>query len=212
MSFISRNILLEKYSIIFNLCQGFSKTLKNATILVQTLNKSMTLDLKSKIRSIPDWPKKGIVFRDITPVLEDAKLFRHLIDQLAKPYLKKKIDIIVGIDARGFILAAALAYKLKTGLGIVRKSGKLPYKTIKKKYSLEYASNILEMHQDTIKPGQKVLLVDDLLATGGTMKAAVDLVKKLGGKVVGIEFFIGLKDLKGIKKLKGYPIKSLIYF
>lgn len=172
----------------------------------------MIYDLKSKIRSIPDWPKKGIVFRDITPVLEDAKLFRHLIDQLAKPYLKKKIDMIVGIDARGFILAAALAYKLKTGLGIVRKSGKLPYKTIKKKYSLEYASNILEMHQDTIKPGQRVLLVDDLLATGGTMKAAVDLVKKQGGKIVGIEFFVGLKDLKGIKKLKGYSVKSLIYF
>jgi len=172
----------------------------------------MTYNLKSKIRSILDWPKKGIVFRDITPVLEDAKLFRYLIDQLGKPYIKKKIDMVVGIDARGFILASALAYKLKTGLGIVRKSGKLPHKTIKKKYSLEYASNVLEMHHDTIKPGQKVLLVDDLLARGGTMKATVDLVKKLGGKVVGIDFFIELKDLKGRKKLKGYPVKSLINF
>jgi adenine phosphoribosyltransferase len=172
----------------------------------------MLQDLKSKVRAIPNWPKKGIIFRDITPVIEDRKLFRCLIDQLAKPYLKKKIDMIVGIDARGFILAAALAYKLKTGLGIVRKIGKLPYKTIRKKYSLEYASNTLEMHQDTIKPGQKVLLVDDLLATGGTMKAAVDLVEELGGKVIGIEFFIDLKDLGGIKKLKGYPVKSLIKF
>lgn len=172
----------------------------------------MLQDLKSKVRAIPNWPKKGIIFRDITPVLEDKKLFRHLINQLAKPYLKKKIDMIVGIDARGFILAAALAYKLKTGLGIVRKKGKLPYKTIKKSYSLEYASNVLEMHQDTIKPGQKVLLVDDLLATGGTMRAAVDLVKELGGKIVGVEFFVELKDLKGRKRLKGYPVKSLIYF
>lgn len=168
--------------------------------------------LKKKIRSIPDWPQKGIIFRDITPVLEDKKLFRFLIEELARPYKNKKIDKIVGIDARGFILASALAYKLKTGLAIIRKKGKLPCKTVKKKYTLEYAAQTLEMHKDTIKPGEKVLLVDDLLATGGTMKATLDIVKKLGGKIIGILFFIELKDLKGRKKLKGHKIKSLINF
>jgi len=167
---------------------------------------------KSKIRSIPDWPKKGVIFRDITPVLQEPKLFSQLIDRLAKPYLKKEIDVIAGIDARGFILASALSYKLKTGLAIVRKAGKLPYKTVKKNYTLEYATNTLEMHSDAIKPGQKVLLVDDLLATGGTMEATLNIIKKLGGKIVGILFFIELKDLKGRRKLKGYKIKSLIKF
>ena len=173
----------------------------------------MTLNsLKEKVRSVPDWPQKGIIFRDITPLLEDKKLFRFLIEELTRPYKNKKIDKIVGIDARGFILASALAYKLKTGLAIIRKKGKLPCKTVKKKYTLEYAAQTLEMHKDTIKPGEKVLLVDDLLATGGTMKATVDIVKKLGGKIIGILFFIELKDLKGRKKLKGYKLKSLINF
>lgn len=173
----------------------------------------MNLDnLKLKIRSIPDWPRKGVIFRDITPVLEDKRLFRFLIEELAKFCQKKKIDKIVGIDARGFILASALAYKLKTGLVIVRKKGKLPYKSVRKKYTLEYAAEILEMHQDSIRPGEKVLLCDDLLATGGTMKATADLVKRLGGKILGIIFFIELEDLKGRKKLKGYKVKSLIKF
>lgn len=167
---------------------------------------------KSKIRSIPDWPQKGVIFRDITPILQEPKLFSQLIDCLAKPYLKKEVDIIVGIDARGFILASALAYKLKTGLAIVRKAGKLPYKTVKKNYTLEYATNTLEMHFDAIKPSQKVLLVDDLLATGGTMEATVDIVKKLSGKIVGILFFIELRDLKGRRKLKGYKVNSLVKF
>ena len=168
--------------------------------------------LKKKIRSIPDWPQKGIIFRDITPVLEDRKLFHFLIEELARSYKNKKIDKIVGIDARGFILASALAYKLKTGLAIIRKKGKLPAKTVKKKYTLEYASQTLEMHQDAIFPGERVLLVDDVLATGGTMKATLDIVKKLGGKIIGILFFIELRDLKGRKKLKGYKFKSLIKF
>jgi len=173
----------------------------------------MTLNsLKEKIRSIPDWPQKGVIFRDITPILEDRRLFHFLINELAKLYKNKKIDKIVGIDARGFILAAALAYKLKTGLAIVRKKGKLPYKTVKRKYTLEYAAQTLEMHQDAINPGEKVLLVDDVLATGGTMKATLNIVKKLGGKIIGILFFIELKDLKGRKKLKGYKLKSLINF
>jgi adenine phosphoribosyltransferase len=173
----------------------------------------MNLDsLKSKIRSIPDWPKKGIIFRDITPVLEDRKLFQFLINKLAEFFKNEKIDKIVGVDARGFILASALAYKLKTGLAIVRKKGKLPWKTVREKYTLEYASETLEMHRDAIRPGERVLLCDDLLATGGTMRATCDIVKKLGGKIVGIVFFIELKDLKGKKKLKGYKVKSLIKF
>jgi len=168
--------------------------------------------LKSKIRSIPDWPRKGIIFRDITPVLEDKKLFQFLINQLAEFCKNKKIDKIVGVDARGFILASALAYKLKTGLAIIRKKGKLPYKTVRKKYTLEYASETLEMHKGAVKPGEKVLLCDDLLATGGTMKATTEIVKKLGGKIVGIIFFIELRDLNGQEKLKGYKVKSLINF
>lgn len=173
----------------------------------------MNLDsLKSKIRSIPDWPRKGIIFRDITPVLEDKKLFQFLINKLTEFCKNKKIDKIVGVDARGFILASALAYKLKTGLSLVRKKGKLPGKTVREKYTLEYAAQILEMHKEAVKPGEKVLLCDDLLATGGTMRATCDIVKKLGGKIVGIVFFIELKDLNGKKKLKGYKVKSLISF
>lgn len=165
--------------------------------------------IKSNIREIPDWPEKGVSFKDITPLLQDKDIFSKLIDELAKPYIGKKIDKIVGIDARGFILAAGLAYKLKTGLAIVRKKGKLPFKTISKKYSLEYASNILEMHEDSILPGEKVVIADDVLATGGTMKATIDLVKKLKGKIIGIDFLIELDYLNGRKKIKGHKIRSL---
>ena len=165
--------------------------------------------IKNKIREIPDWPKKGVNFKDITPLLQDKNAFRKIIDELAWPYLDKKIDKIVGIDARGFLLASALAYKLKTGITIIRKKGKLPAKTISQKYSLEYASNFIEMHCDAIKTGEKVILVDDVLATGGTMRAAVNLVKQLKGKILGIEFLIELTDLKGRKKLKGYRVRAL---
>ncbi|MBU3934792.1 S-methyl-5'-thioadenosine phosphorylase [Patescibacteria group bacterium] len=172
--------------------------------------RNLVFSLRSKIREIPDWPEKGVSFKDITPLLQDKDIFGKIIDELAKPYLGKKIDKIVGIDARGFILASALAYKLKTGLAIVRKKGKLPFKAISKKYSLEYASNILEMHEDAILPGEKVLIIDDVLATGGTMEATVDLVKKLKGKIVGIDFLIELDYLNGRKKLKRYKVKSLV--
>lgn len=168
------------------------------------------LDLKQKIRDIPDFPKKGIIFKDITPLLQDARYFRQTINELARPFLEQRVDLVVGIDARGFILASALAYILKTGLVIVRKKGKLPYKTVSKKYTLEYASEVIEMHQDAIRPGQKILLVDDLLATGGTMKAAVDLINELKGDILGISFVINLKFLNGERKLKGYKIRSLI--
>ena len=170
------------------------------------------INFKERIRSIPDFPKKGVIFRDITPVLQDPKLFKTLIDKLTKPYKNKKIDVVVGIDARGFLLSAPIAYKIGTGVAIVRKKGKLPYKTVAQNYSLEYGNESIEMHEDSILPGQRVLLVDDVIATGGTMKATCDLVEKLGGKIVEILFFIELKDLKGREKLKKYKVRSLIKF
>lgn len=170
------------------------------------------VNLKSKIREIPDWPIKGVSFKDITPLLQDKEGLKLTIDKLAKPYLKNKPDIVVGIDARGFLLASAVAYKLKRGLAIIRKKGKLPYKKIWKKYILEYTTNILEMHKDAIKSGEKVLIVDDVLATGGTMEATCKLIEKLGGKILGIAFLVELDYLKGSKKLKGYPIHSLIHY
>lgn len=169
-------------------------------------------NFKSKIREIPNWPHKGVNFKDITPLLQDKNLFSRMIDRLAQPYLKKKVDKIVGIDARGFLLASALAYKLKAGLAIVRKKGKLPAKTVSKEYSLEYASDVLEMHEDAILSGEKVVVIDDVLATGGTVKATIDLVKKLKGKIIGIEFLIELTYLKGRKALKGQKIISLLKY
>jgi adenine phosphoribosyltransferase len=168
--------------------------------------------IKSKIREIPDWPQKGVSFKDITPLLQDKNIFRKTIDLLAAPYSGEKIDKVVGIDARGFILAAALSYKLKTGLAIVRKKGKLPAKTVSQKYKLEYASNTLEMHRDAILPNEKILLVDDVLATGGTMKATINLVKKLKGKIIGVDFLVELTYLGGRKNLKGHKIRSLIKY
>ena len=165
--------------------------------------------IKSKIREIPDWPKRGVNFKDITPLLGDKKAFRKIIDELARPYLNKKIDKVVGIDARGFLLAAPLAFKIGSGLAIVRKKGKLPFKTISRKYALEYGSNVIEMHADSILTGEKVVLVDDVLATGGTMKATIDLVKKLKGKIISIDFLIELGFLKGRSKLKGYRVRAM---
>ena len=170
------------------------------------------MNLKSKIREIPNWPIKGVNFKDITPLLQDKEGLYLTIDKLAKPYLKNKPDIVVGIDARGFLLSSAVAYKLKRGLAIIRKKGKLPYKKVWKKYILEYTANILEMHKDAIKPGEKVLIVDDVLATGGTMKTTVDLVEKLGGKIIGIAFLVELDYLKGREKIKGYPVYSLVHY
>lgn len=168
--------------------------------------------IEAKIREVPNWPKKGVNFKDITPLLEDKKVFYKTIDFLAAPYFKNRVDKVVGIDARGFILAAAIAYKLKTGLAIVRKKGKLPARTVSEKYSLEYASNTLEMHKDAILPGEKILIIDDVLATGGTMKATVALVKKLKGKIIGVGFLAELVYLKGRKGLAGHKIKSLVKY
>lgn len=168
------------------------------------------MDLEKYVREVKDWPKKGVGFKDITPMLEDPKAFASVVDELADYFIDKKVDKVVGIDARGFLLAAPVAYKLNAGLSIVRKKGKLPRKVVAQKYALEYAENVIEMHKDTIKKGEKVYIVDDVLATGGTMEATCKLVEKLGGEIVGVGFLINLKFLKGEERLKKYPIYSLI--
>lgn len=170
------------------------------------------MDLKSKIREIPDWPKVGVNFKDITTLLEDKEAFRYVVDKLAEPYAGKGIDKVVGIDARGFLLASAIAYKLGAGVSIVRKKGKLPHKTIARDYTLEYASNTIEMHEDTIKPGEKVVIVDDLVATGGTIEATAQLVEQMGGKIEGISFIIDLPFLGGSKKIEKYKTHYLVSY
>ena len=172
----------------------------------------MSIDLKKKIRNIPDFPQKGIIFRDIGPLLEDKKALKDTINQLVKKFKNKKIDKVVGIDARGFILAGILADRLKAGMVMVRKKGKLPYKTECQEFDLEYGKGILEIHKDSIKKGEKVLLVDDVLATGGTMLATAKLVERLKGKIVGIAFLITLGYLPGKEKLKDYQIFSLVNY
>lgn len=169
-------------------------------------------ELKERIRSIPDFPKPGILFRDITPLLADGRTFRQAIDTLGDRYLTHGVDVVVGVEARGFIIGSALAYKLRAGNVLIRKPGKLPYKTHRTTYALEYGTDTLEIHQDAIKPGQCVLIADDLLATGGTVSAAVDLVKQLGGNIVELAFLIELTALKGRERLKDHPVFSLIQY
>ena len=170
------------------------------------------MSLKKHIRDIPDFPKQGILFRDITTLLKNKNAFGKVIDMLAKEYKNKIIDTVVAVEARGFILGGALAHKIGSGFIPVRKTGKLPWKTDSASYDLEYGKDTLEMHRDAIKPNSRVLIVDDLLATGGTAKAVTDLVKKQKGKIAGIAFLIELTDLKGRDKLKGYPVFSLIKY
>jgi 5'-methylthioadenosine phosphorylase len=172
------------------------------------------LKLKDKVRTIPDFPKKGILFRDITPLLQDKYSLRKLIDIFYERYKDVKIDVVAGIESRGFILAGILAERLNAGLSLIRKPGKLPYETIKQEYSLEYGTDIIEMHKDSIKLGQKVLLVDDLIATGGTALASCNLVKKLGGQIVDCAFLIELEELGGIERLKkeNFPSFSIVKF
>jgi len=168
------------------------------------------MDLKSRIRTVPDFPKKGVVFRDITPLLSDAAAFRHVISHFADYCKGRKIDIIASAESRGFIFGSALAYELGVAFVPLRKPGKLPYKKIRQEFQTEYSTDAFEIHEDAIKKGEKVLIVDDLLATGGTAKAAASLVEKLGGKVVGLAFVIELSFLKGREKLKGYDVFSLV--
>lgn len=170
------------------------------------------LDLKSVIRDVPDFPKKGIIFKDITTLLKDKEAFPQAVDEFCNFYRNSRIDQVVCVESRGFIFGAPVAYNLGTGLILVRKPGKLPAKTNRVTYDLEYGTDSLEVHQDAIKEGDKVLIVDDLLATGGTTKATIELVEKLGGQVVGIAFLIELTFLNGRDKLKGYPIKSFIQY
>ncbi len=169
-------------------------------------------ELKRIIRDIPDFPKKGIVFKDITTLLADGKSFHRMIDLIAHRYLGRQIDQVVGVEARGFLLGSALAYKLGTGVTLVRKPGKLPYKTRRKTYELEYGTDTLEIHEDAFQPGARIIVADDLLATGGTMAAVVDLVGELGAEVVECAFMAELEFLKGRKRLPDGKVFSLLKF
>ncbi len=169
-------------------------------------------ELARAVRNIPDFPQPGINFKDITPVLADARLFAGAVDQLVGTFEPGGVDAVVGIDARGFIFAAAVALKLHAGFIPVRKKGKLPYQTFEQSYDLEYGTNTVAIHVDAIKPGTRVLLVDDLLATGGTAAAAATLLHKLGADILEISFFIELDFLKGRDKLSGFPVRSLVVF
>src|SRR6516165_1432887 len=178
--------------------------------MTQTL--PMRSDIERAIRNIPDFPKPGIQFKDITPLLADARLFAGCIDLLIDGLKPGLVDAEVGIDARGFIFAAAAAVKLEAGFVPVRKKGKLPYKTHEQDYALEYGSATVAMHIDALKPGSRVLLIDDLLATGGTAAAAAALVQKLGAQILQISFLIELSFLGGREKLKQYPVRSLVVY
>ncbi len=169
-------------------------------------------DLKKLIREIPDHPKPGILFYDLTTLLQDKKGFHALVDKLCDHYASKPVDIVAGIEARGFIFAPALAYRLGAGFVPVRKPKKLPWKTTSVTYQLEYGTDQLEIHQDAVKKGQRVLLCDDLLATGGTAAAAIDLVRQLGGEIVGAAFAVELNFLQGRKKLPGVDVFSLLKY
>ena len=170
------------------------------------------MELASLIRDVPDFPIEGILFKDITTLIRDEEAFREVIDWMADQYADSKVDRIVAIEARGYIFGAPLAYKLGAGFVPIRKPGKLPAKTISESYELEYGTNTLEIHEDGIEPGQRVLVIDDLLATGGSARAAINLVERLGGKVIGVAFLIELDFLHGREKLVGYDVQSLIHY
>jgi adenine phosphoribosyltransferase len=169
-------------------------------------------DLRHAIRNVPDFPKAGIQFKDITPVLADARLFAGCIDLLTDGFKPGQVDTVVGIDARGFIFAAAAAVKLNAGFVPVRKKGKLPFDTHEQSYDLEYGSNTIAIHIDAVKPGSRVLLIDDLLATGGTAEAAALLLEKVGAKILEAVFLIELKDLNGRGRIKHCPVRSLVVY
>lgn len=170
------------------------------------------MELKNYIRNIQDYPKAGILFRDITTLLQNKDAFKYAIDKMAEQVESEKIDYIVGAESRGFLIGSALAYKMNTGFIPVRKKGKLPYKTISEEYALEYGTDTLFMHEDAIKKGERVLIVDDLIATGGTALAMIKMVEKLGGIVAGSSFLIELKELNGRKEISKYPVHVLIEY
>jgi adenine phosphoribosyltransferase len=169
-------------------------------------------DLKAAIRQIPDWPRKGILFYDVTTLLKNGQCFRQVVDALAAPFQDKPLEVVVGIEARGFIFAPTVAYALNVGFVPVRKPGKLPAPTHRAVYQLEYGTDSLEIHQDAIQPGQRVLIVDDLIATGGTAKAVADLVQVMGGIVLGFAFLVELEFLNGRDKLADYQITSVLKY
>ena len=175
-------------------------------------NRVVEEKLKRTIRDVPDFPKPGIVFKDITPLLHHHRAFSAAIQELVERYRKSGIDVVAGIESRGFLFGAPLAHELGVAFVPVRKQGKLPYKTIRMSYDLEYGSATIEMHTDAISPGEKVILLDDLLATGGTIRAACDLVKRMGGQVVGLAFLIELSFLHGRDKLREYDIFSILQY
>lgn len=174
----------------------------------------MKKDIRDYIRTIPDFPHEGIMFRDVTTLFEDARGFRMAIDQLLQPYVGQEIDKVVGLEARGFILGGAIAHQLSVGFVPIRKKGKLPGKTISQSYTLEYGEEVVEIHDNALKPGERVLLIDDLLATGGTAEAGIKLMEKLGAKIIGCAFIIDLPELGGKKLLNklGYEPHILCEF
>jgi adenine phosphoribosyltransferase len=169
-------------------------------------------EIRGAIRDIPNFPKPGVIFKDITPLLSNGRLFKQTIDLLAERYQSRAVDVVLGIESRGFIIGAALAYRLGAGFSIVRKPGKLPYETHSASYDLEYGSDTLEVHRDALPPRARVLIADDLIATGGTAAATAALVSRLGGEVVECAFVIELSFLKGREKLKPHPVFSLIRY
>ena len=170
------------------------------------------MQLKDSIRSIPGWPIDGVIFRDITTLMQNPEAYRNTCDVFYNRYKSLDIDKVVGIDARGFVFGAVLAYQLDVGFVPVRKKGKLPYKTVSEQYTLEYGKNTVEMHEDAITEGEKIVIVDDLIATGGTIEAAVKLVKKLGGDILECAFIVELPDLKGREKIKDQKIFTICEF
>lgn len=170
------------------------------------------MNIKERIRTVPHWPIEGVMFRDITTLLQDGEAFKHVCDELYNRYKDIEIDAVVGIESRGFIFGAVLAYRLGVGFVPIRKPGKLPYKTISAEFEKEYGKDKMEIHKDAIKKGEKVLLIDDLIATGGTVNAATQLIEKLGGEIVECAFIIDLPDLKGKEKLKEYKIFTMCEF
>ncbi|TKJ29251.1 MAG: adenine phosphoribosyltransferase [Chloroflexi bacterium B3_Chlor] len=170
------------------------------------------MDLAKTIRDVPDFPKEGIIFKDITTLTKDPEALKEAVDILADHYTGQEIDLVVAVEARGYIFGAPVAYKLGAGFVPVRKVGKLPAETLREEYELEYGTDAVEMHKDAIQPGQKVLIVDDLIATGGSAAATARLVERLGGDVVGIAFLVELGFLKGVEKLKGYDVFTVIEY
>lgn len=189
---------------------------KKAKSSVQTKRKNQeglsASALKRKLRVIPDWPRKGVNFIDITTLMRDGRAFKTAVDSITEYFASKRIDSVVGIEARGFMLGAPVAYELGVGFVPARKKGKLPFKTLSMQYSLEYGTEYVEMHRDGIKRGQRVAIIDDLLATGGTAEATAKLVEKLGGKIAGLAFLVELDFLHGRKKLEKYEMTSLVHY